>query len=145
MSAVRVLGLVVALTAAGCASRSVESTGPPKGPHGGLLLDWGERRGEFLIDHDRQEAVVHVLDGAGKPSPLALKQVVLTLSRPAARITLEARPDDGDPPGRASRFVGRMPVPTRGRKFAGTVSVVIDGRTQRGEFDQQQDYALRGR
>jgi hypothetical protein len=145
MSAVRVLSLVAALTAVGCASRPTESTGPPKGPHGGLLLDWDERRAEFLIDHDRQEAVVHVLDGAGKPSSVAVKQMTLTLSRSAGRITLEARPREGDPTGRASRFAGRMPVPTRGRKFAGTVSVVIEGRTHRGDFDQQQDYALRGR
>jgi hypothetical protein len=144
MPSVRVL-ILVAMLAAGCASRPAESAGPPKGPHGGLLLDWGEYRAEILIDHDRQDAVVHVLDGSGRRSAVAARQVTLVLSRPPARVALEARSQEGDPPGKASRFSGRMPMPTRGRKFAGSVSGVVEGRAVRGDFDQQQDYALRGR
>jgi hypothetical protein len=137
--------LVVLVLGCGSATPTVGKQ-PPKGMHDGLLVSWGQEgvAAEFTIAHERQQAVVYTVDGEGKnAAPIAAQQLVLVLRRPAVKVFLQAQPQEGDPAGSASRFVGRMPVQTRGRKFAGTLRARLGGKECIGEFDQQQDFALR--
>jgi hypothetical protein len=136
--------LLLAALLAGCATAPVqveehEHEHMHRGPNGGVVAAWGESyHVEFVVDHDRQQAVVHVLDGeAAGPAPIAVECLLLVLQRPEHEVALAPEPRDGEPEGRASRFIGAMPEPTRGRKFAGSIRGDVGGVVCEGDFDQQ--------
>src|SRR5437660_616216 len=99
--------------AAGCSDRPAKpyspkkggtEAHPSKGPHGGVLAEWGEENyhAEFTVDHAKKQATVYILDGsAKKAAPVAADSVTLTLSnvKPPVQITLKADPQEGDPKG----------------------------------------------
>jgi hypothetical protein len=149
--------VVLAVLAAGCsnsagrgkgdgaaASKGKKAAGdihPSKGPHGGALAEWGEEEYhvEFTVDHGQQQATVYVLDGtAKKAKPIPAKQLTLALKQPVVTVTLEASPQEGDPAGSASRFVGKEAALAQEQEFAGTISGEVRGKPYAGDFAEKE-------
>lgn len=145
---------VIALVmAAGCdSSVSLKTSGkadpgpmpaahPSAGPHGGPLVEWGEEEYhiEFTVDRNTQEATAYILDdSARKTKPIGAKAISLTLKKPStATVTLDAKPDAGDPPGKSSRFVGKHADLGKEGKFEGTISGEADGKPYSGDFREK--------
>jgi hypothetical protein len=146
--------LGAALVAAGCGDSSKgpaptaagEKKAKPKGhahegPHDGAVAEWGddEYHVEFTVDHAAQEATVYVLDGdANRASPIEATTLTLTLKlAPPVTVTLAAKPQEGDPPGRSSRFVGKHPALGKVQEFSGTISGQAGGKPYSGDFAEE--------
>lgn len=113
---------------------------PGEGPHHGALVEWGdeEYHAEFTADRERGEVAVYVLGGdAETAAPIKADKVRLTGKDPAFQIDLKPAPEKTDPPGTASKFVGRLPEDTRGRRLSGTISAVVDGKPYSGDFRER--------
>jgi hypothetical protein len=114
---------------------------PDKGPHGGALVEWGEEdyHVEFTVDHKTQEATAYVLDGSAKKTvPVKAKTLTLTLKQqPPVNVTLEARPQEGEPAGTSSRFVGKHAALGEEREFQGTISGDVEGVAYAGDFKEK--------
>lgn len=107
------------------------------GPHGGTIVELGKSHGEFAVDHAKKEATVYILDGdAKKPEAIAADKLLLSLKTPALQLELKPLPQDGDPKGKSSRFVGTHEAFAKEQPFEGMVSVVIDGKPYFGEFKE---------
>lgn len=109
------------------------------GPHDGTLADWGggDYHVEFTVDHDKQEATVYVLgDDAKSPSPIQSEEIQLSIVDPAIDVALTASPQEGDPEGAASRFVGNHEDLGIVQEYEGTISGVIDGTPYSGNFKE---------
>lgn len=105
------------------------------GPHGGTVFDFGRWHAEFCVDHGKQEATVYVLSGNLKrPVALAADALTLSLKEPQVQAELKAAAVEGDPAGKASRFVGRHPALGKEQEFRGTVSGTVDGKAYVGDF-----------
>jgi hypothetical protein len=113
---------------------------PSEGPHHGPLAEWGEEEfhAEFTVDHKAQEATVYILDrSAKKAKPIEAKSVTLTLKvQPPVTLTLEAKPQERDPAGKSSRFVGKHAALGKEMEFTGTISGEVDGKPYAGDFKQ---------
>ena len=110
------------------------------GPHGGTVIEFGKWHGEFCVDHARQEATVYILSGNLKrPVAFAADKLTLSLKEPKLQIELKAAPQEADPAGKASRFVGTHPALGKEQEFAGTVSGVVDGKPYLGDFEEKPD------
>jgi len=111
-----------------------------EGPHGGVVADWGGGKYhiEFTVNHDKQEATVYILAAdAKKPVPIKTDKLLLTIKEPAFQTDLKAAPQESDPKGAASRFVGKHEKLGIEREFAGTVSGEIDGTPYAGDFKEE--------
>jgi hypothetical protein len=128
--------------------KSVRTTDKPKhddhdhgaGPHGGAVADWGggKYHVEFTVNHDKQEATVYILDSDVKsPVPIKADKLLLTIKEPAFQTDLKAVPQDSDPKGTASRFVGKHEKLGFVREFEGTVSGEVDGTPYAGDFKEE--------
>ena len=114
--------------------------GHGSGPHEGALADWGggEYHVEFTVDHDKQEATVYILgDDEKTPSPIQAEDIQLSIIDPEMQVTLKAAPQDGDPTGSASRFVGNHKSLGIVQEYAGTISGVVDGTPYSGDFKEE--------
>lgn len=115
---------------------------PTEGPHGGALAEWGneEFHAEFLVDHEKKEATVYILDGVADKS-VPIKEDTLTLViknvQPPANIVLKADPQKDDPKGRSSRFVGRHDSLTTEMEFEGEISGKIGDKNYTGDFKEK--------
>lgn len=155
----------VALSLAGCASESPESTPADnesnhthadgsthqnhaqeeghshnEGPHDGTVVDWGggEFHVEFTVNHDQQEAAVYTLgDDAKTPKPIDASEITLAIKDPELTITLTASPQEDDPEGKSSRFVGTHESLATVREYEGTISGVVDGTPYSGSFKEE--------
>lgn len=109
------------------------------GPNDGTVADWGGGKFhvEFTVDHDKQEATVYVLGSDEKtPSPIDATEITLTIKEPSLTTTLKASPQDGDPEGKASRFVGNHEGLGVVREYEGTISGVVGGTPYSGTFKE---------
>ena len=110
------------------------------GPHEGTVADWGGGKFhlEFTVDHDKQEGTVYILGADEKtPSPIDASEIELSISDPAMQVTLKAAPQEIDPAGQASRFVGNHEKLGVVQEYAGTISGVIDGTPYSGDFKEE--------
>lgn len=111
------------------------------GVAGGVLATWGgeEYHAEFVVDHPTGEATVYILDGtAKKVAPIDAKTVTLSLKEtPPVTVTLDAKPQDGDPVGKSSRFVGRNDVLKTVKEFSGSISGKAGGKNYTGDFEEK--------
>lgn len=143
--------VVSALMAVGCADqrdRTKKADVPAKGhehdhaeegPHGGALAEWGggKLHAEFTVDPKKSEATVYILDEqVKKPAAIDAETILLTLKNvsPVAHVTLKAAPQDGDPKGKASRFVGTDPALAKEMEFTGEISGKANGKSYAGPF-----------
>lgn len=109
------------------------------GPHGGTIVEWGggAYHAEFVVDHDKKEAVVYILDGQAKAtSPIKAEKLHLHLNDPEAEIELVAQPLDGEPEGAASRFVGQHDALAAEKLFEGSITGEVEGTPYVGEFKE---------
>ena len=141
--------IAVLCLSAGCGSQSgsggtgttePEDSHPTEGPHKGSLAelgDSGDHHAELVIDQEKKEATVYVLDGdAKKAKPIDRKELTLTLTKenPPVQIKLAAKPLDGETKG-SSRFVGTHDK-LKDKIDPDTISVSgkIDGNPVEGTF-----------
>lgn len=142
-----VLVVGAALSAVGCdtggankpspATQEKGHVHPDEGPHHGALVEWGqeEYHPEVVTDREKGEVTVYVLGKDAKtPAPVAAEKVVLAVKDPAFQTELKPAPQPGDPKGKSSRFVGTLPEFARGRRLAGTIGAVVDGKPYSGDF-----------
>jgi hypothetical protein len=110
------------------------------GPHGGTIADWGggKYHVEVTVDHDKQEVTAFVL-GTDEKTPVAVdaQSIELSITDPDMQVTLDASPQEGDPVGQASRFVGSDPKLSVVQEYAGTITGVIDGTPYSGDFQEE--------
>lgn len=110
------------------------------GPHDGTLADWGggKYHVEFTVDHDKREATVYILGDDEKTSvPIKAAEIQLSITDPAMQATLKAAPQEGDPEGSASRFVGNHENLGVVQEYAGTITGVIDDTPYSADFKEQ--------
>ncbi|MCI0705302.1 MAG: hypothetical protein L0241_29940, partial [Planctomycetia bacterium] len=114
---------------------------PHEGPHGGGIAQWGddEYHLEFIVDHATKTATVYVLDDSvKKPKPIDAKELTLALkSSPPVTMTLQAKPEESDPPGLASRFSVTHEALGKEQQFAGTISGKVAGKPYSGDFAEK--------
>jgi hypothetical protein len=114
--------------------------GHGSGPHEGTLADWGggKYHVEFTVDHDKQEATVYILgDDEKSPAPIAAAEIQLSITDPAMQVTLKAAPQEGDPEGSASRFVGNHESLGVVQEYAGTITGVVEDTPYSGDFKEE--------
>ena len=107
------------------------------GPHGGAVADWGggAYHVEFTVDHDKKEATVYVLGSDGKTTkPIKAQKITLSIDDPAFQVDLAAQPQDGEPAGKSSRFVGQHENLGIVREFAGSITGELDGTPYAADF-----------
>ena len=107
------------------------------GPHDGTIADWGggKYHVEFTVDHDKQEGTVYILGGDEKtPTPIKAEEIQLIIKDPAMEVALKAAPQEGDPEGTASRYVGNHEKLGVVQEYAGTITGVIDETPYSGDF-----------
>jgi len=110
------------------------------GPHDGTLADWGggAYHVEFTVSHDDKEATVYILgDDEKSPAPIAAAEIKLNIKDPAMDVVLKASPQDGDPAGKASRFVGNHDSLAVVQEYEGTITGVVDGTPYSGDFKEE--------
>jgi hypothetical protein len=108
------------------------------GPHKGTIFDFGKWHAEFVVDHKTQEATVYLLSTSGnKPRPITADKLSLTVKNPQFTVELKAVPQDGDPAGKSSRFVGKHENFKKEQEFEGTMNGVVDGTPYVGEFKEE--------
>ncbi len=121
---------------------AVEGHDHAPGPHGGTIVDWGggTYHVEFMVDHDKREAVAYVLGPDEKtltPIKAADGGLLLTLTEPAVQLTLTPRPLADETAGACSCFVGTDDTLGIVREFAGTISGLVDGTPYAGDFAEE--------
>ena len=117
-----------------------EHHGHGAGPHDGTVADWGggKYHVEFTVNHDKKEATVYILGSDEKtPAPIAAKEIQLSIKDPMMQAVLKAAPQEGDPEGSASRFVGNHESLGVVQEYAGTISGVVDGTPFSGDFKEE--------
>jgi hypothetical protein len=108
------------------------------GPHGGTVFDFGKHHAEFCVDHGKKQATVYILDGKVKhPVPIAADKLLLSVKEPRFQADLVAAPQDGDPPGKASRFVATHDALGKEQEFEGTVSGEVGGTQYAEDFKEE--------
>ena len=116
---------------------SVAGHGHGAGPHDGTIADWGGGKFhvEFTVDHDKQEGTVYILGADEKTAtPITAEEIQLNITDPEMQVTLKAAPQEGDPEGSASRFVGNHEKLGVVQEYAGTITGVIDDTPYAGDF-----------
>jgi hypothetical protein len=108
------------------------------GPHRGLVIEVGKHHAEFCMDHATKTATVYILDGRVKNAvPIAASKVTLSIKSPAFVVDAAASPQEGDPAGKASRFVAVHENFGKEQEFAGTLVVEIDGKRYSEDFEEK--------
>ena len=119
---------------------SVEGHGHGIGPHDGTIADWGggKYHVEFTVDHEKQQATVYILGSDEKTStPIGAETIELSITSPEMQVVLNAEPQEGDPDGKSSRFVGTHEKLGVVQEYAGTMTGVIDGIPYSGDFKEE--------
>ena len=132
-------------TAASTATTAAKGKGAGKdhehgpGPHGGAIGEFGGKyHFEFTVSHPKQEATVYILGGdAQTAAPVKAESLTLSISSPMFRVELKPVPQQGDPPGTSSRFVGKHEKLGVEQEFAGEVSGGVAGRPLVGDFKEK--------
>ena len=141
--------LVIGLSVAGCgqpADDKKPNTTPKKdddhdhgeGPHGGTVIELGKYHGEFCMDHGKKQATVYILnEELTKNEPITATKLLLSITAPKFQVELVASPQEGDPAGKASRFVATHDNFGTEQEFAGTLSGEINGKPYAGDFKEE--------
>ncbi len=115
------------------------SHGHGNGPHDGVVADWGGGKFhvEFTVDHDKKEATVYILgDDEKTATPIDAAEITLSIKDPAFSVALKASPQEGDPAGKASRFVGNHENLGIVKEYEGSMSGAVDGTPYSGNFKE---------
>jgi hypothetical protein len=118
---------------------SVAGHGHGAGPHDGTIADWGggKYHVEFTVDHNKTQATVYVLSSDEKtPTPIDADSIELSITDPQMSVTLQATPQDSDPAGKSSRYIGTHEKLGVVQEYAGTMTGVIEGTPYAGDFSE---------
>ena len=108
------------------------------GPHKGTVVELGKYHGEFTVDRPTKTATVYVLDGGVKNAvPIAAGKLGLSIKSPAFQVDMTAMPQEGDPPGKASRFVAVHENFGKEQEFEGSISLELDGKPYTEDFKEE--------
>jgi hypothetical protein len=110
------------------------------GPHDGTLADWGggKYHVEFTVSHPDKQATVYILgDDEKTATPIKATEIKLVIASPAIDAVLKAMPQEGDPEGTSSRFVGTHDNLGIVQEYAGTISGEVDGTPYSGDFKEE--------
>ena len=110
-----------------------------EGPHGGTVADWGGGKFhvEFTVNHDKKEATVYILgDDEKTATPIDANEITLSIKDPKFTASLKANPQDGDPEGKASRFVGKHENLGIVKEYEGSMSGAVSGTPYSGNFKE---------
>lgn len=115
---------------------------PDEGPHHGALAEWGQEdyHAEFTVDHQTKQATVYLLGpDAKKPAPIKERDITIIIKNvtPPVTINLKATPEKDDPPGTASRFVGKHDILGKEMEFAGEINGMVEGKAFIGDFKEK--------
>lgn len=119
---------------------SLAGHGHGAGPHDGVIADWGggKYHVEFTVDHDKKQATAYVLGADEKtPTPIDAETIDLAITDPQMLVTLKALPQDSDPAGKSSRYVGIDENLGVVQEYAGTITGVVDGTPYSGDFVEE--------
>lgn len=119
---------------------SVAGHGHGNGPHDGVIADWGggKYHVEFTVDHDKTQATVYVLGNDEKtPAAIDAEEIEMTIVDPEMLVTLKASPQDTDPAGKSSRFIGTHEKLGIVQEYEGTMTGVVDGTPYSGDFKEE--------
>ena len=109
-----------------------------EGPRGGAVIELGKYHGEFVVDHGKKTATVHILDGdVKKDVPIATDKLLLSIKSPQFQVDLKADPQAGDPKGKCSRFTATHENFAKEQEFEGTVSLELEGKPYLGDFKEE--------
>ncbi len=68
--------------------------------------------------------------------PIDAEEITLAIKDPEFSVELKASPQDGDPEGKASRFVGNNDSLGIVKEYEGTLSGVVSGTPYSGNFKE---------
>lgn len=110
-----------------------------KGPHGGVVVDWGggKYHVEIVFD-DASKQVTAYIFGRDEKTPVLIDaaSIEISLKSPDASIVLEAVHQPNEAEGQASKFVGTNERSAGDQSYAGAVTGVISGTPYTGEFKE---------
>jgi hypothetical protein len=90
------------------------------GPHGGLIIEFGDRHAEFEVKHDKQQVNVYILgEDAKTAEPILVEKLSLSIKSPAFEIDLTPMPQAGETGGKASLFTAKHPNFGKEQEFEG--------------------------
>ncbi len=121
-------------------AHSLAGHGHGAGPHDGVIADWGggKYHVEFTVDHDKKQATAYVLGADEKTAtPIDAETIDLAITDPQMLVTLKAVPQDSDPAGKSSRYVGTDENLGVVQEYAGTMTGVVDGTPYSGDFVEE--------
>lgn len=110
------------------------------GPHAGTVADWGggKYHVEFTVDHDKQQATVYILGSDEKTAtPIDAESIELSIKDPEMQVTLKASPQESDPQGKSSRFIGTHERLGVVQEYAGTMTGVVNDTPYSGDFKEE--------
>lgn len=112
---------------------------PHDGPHGGPLVEWGEEEFhvEFTRDKAKQETRAYVLGpDARKYVPIKAAKLVLSVKDPSFQIELTPEPQNGEPSGSSSVYVGKHEKVGVDQRLSGSISAEFNGKPYSGPFKE---------
>lgn len=117
-----------------------------KGPHGGIVVEWGEEEyhPEIVVDAKAGTVTVYVYgthDDLHKKKLKAIDSKSLTLvlktSPAATTVKLEPAPEKDDPKGSSTKFTAKHDVFTKDMKWEGTISGKVGTKPYSGDVKQK--------
>lgn len=117
-----------------------------KGPHGGIVVEWGEEEyhPEIVVDAKTGTVTVYVYgthDDLHKKKLKAIDSKSLTLvlktSPAATTVKLEPAPEKDDPKGSSTKFTAKHDVFTKDMKWEGTISGKVGTKPYSGDVKQK--------
>ena len=113
-----------------------------KGPHNGIVVEWGdeEYHPEIVVDKKAGTVTVFVYGNHNDLHKKKLKAIdsksltMVLKTTPATTIKLEPSPEKDDPKGSSTKFVAKNDVFTKDVKLEGTISGKVGTKPYSGDF-----------
>ena len=113
-----------------------------KGPHDGIVVEWGdeEYHPEIVVDKKAGTVTVFVYGNHNDLHKKKLKAIdsksltMVLKTTPATTIKLEPSPEKDDPKGSSTKFVAKNEVFTKEVKLEGTISGKVGTKPYSGDF-----------
>jgi hypothetical protein len=115
---------------------------PEKGPHGGILVEWGEEEYhvEVTINHPAKQAIIYLLDStakhAAKADPAKVTDLILTLSSSPSPLSIPLKYDASKSNDKGIAFVGNHKGLSKDVPLAGKVTGSVDKENFSGKFNE---------
>lgn len=117
-----------------------------KGPHNGIVVEWGdeEYHPEIVVDQKAGTVTVYVYGNHDDLHKKKLKAIdaksltlVLKTSPAATTVKLDPAPEKDDPKGSSTKFTATNDVFKKDMKWEGTISGKVGTKPYSGDFKQK--------